>query len=119
MSAAQCTVLIVDDDVDTREALAAALTDAGFLVETAENGAAALERFSQGKEPDVVLLDLRMPGVDGEQFLERTRERKARVILLTGDTSARLVRFANEAKLLQKPVDLEDLEAALKEACAA
>jgi CheY-like chemotaxis protein len=119
MSASECNVLIVDDDADTRDALASALRDAGFVVEQAASGAQALERMDQGGQPDVILLDLRMPGMDGAQFLERTREAKARVILLTGDSSARLLRFAREATLLTKPVDLEQLEAAVKEACAA
>jgi len=114
-----CRILIVDDDADTREALSQALADAGFSVEQAASGTEALEKLDAGGEPDVVLLDLRMPGMDGAQLLERMRDRRARVIVLTGDSSARLVRFARDAKLLSKPIDLEALEAAVKEACAA
>jgi CheY-like chemotaxis protein len=114
-----CKVLIVDDDEDTREALSEALRDAGFFVEQVATATEALERMDEQGEPDVILLDLRMPGMDGAQFLERTANRRARVIVLTGDSSARLLRFARGAKLLPKPVDLEDLEAAVKEACAA
>ena len=114
-----CRVLIVDDDADTREALSAALSEAGFEVEEAFNGAEALQRIAEGHEPDVVLLDLRMPGMDGEEFLERMRDRRVRVIVLTGDASTRLLRFAREAKLLSKPVDLEALEAEVRNACAA
>jgi CheY-like chemotaxis protein len=109
----------VDDDVDTREALTDALSEAGFAVEQAPTCAKALEQIEQQGEPDVILLDLRMPGMDGTQFLERTRGLKARVIVLTGDSSARLLRFARDAKLLSKPVDLDQLEEAVKEACAA
>jgi CheY-like chemotaxis protein len=119
MSMSECKILIVDDDSDTRDALAEALADAGFLVEQAATGAQALERIEARGGFDVILLDLRMPGMDGAQFLERTRESPARVIILTGDSSARLVRFARDAKLLAKPIDLEQLEAAVKEACAA
>src|SRR5215813_4792084 len=119
MSTEKCRVLIVDDDADTRDALADALGDAGFLVEQAPSGAKALEWIDRNGEPDVILLDLRMPGMDGAQFLERTRGSAARVIVLTGDASARLVRFARDAKLLSKPIDLIQLEAAVKEACAA
>jgi CheY-like chemotaxis protein len=115
----ECKVLVVDDDVDTREALAAALVEAGFLVEQAENGRRALERIDDNGEPDVVLCDLHMPGMGGEEFLDRLRGTAARVIILTGDSSARLAQFAREARLLQKPIDLEQLEAAVKEACAA
>jgi CheY-like chemotaxis protein len=67
----------------------------------------------------VILLDLRMPGMDGAQFLEQISDLRSRVIVLTGDSSARLVRFARDTKLLSKPIDLDQLEAAVKEACAA
>lgn len=119
MSSRPCRVVIVDDDEDTREALAEALADAGFQVEQFATGGEALRRIDESGDPDVILLDLRMPGMDGEQFLERTRATSARVVVLTGDSSGRLLRFARDAKLLSKPVDLNDLEAAVKEACAA
>jgi two-component system nitrogen regulation response regulator GlnG len=119
MSAAQCNVLVVDDDADTREALSDALAEAGFAVQQQPSGAEALEHIQQHGQPDVILLDLRMPGMDGAQFLERIVHLRARVIVLTGDSSARLVRFARDAKLLSKPVDLDQLEAAVKESCAA
>jgi len=119
MSASGCKVLIVDDDNDTREALADALATAGFLVHQACNGQEALDFIGCNGEPDVILLDLRMPGMDGSEFLERTRGSSSRVIVLTGDASGRLLRFARDAKLLSKPIDLEHLEAAVKEACAA
>jgi CheY-like chemotaxis protein len=115
----QCHVLIVDDDPDTREALAEALADAGFHVEQAKSGKQALERMEQQGEPDVLLLDLRMPEMDGAQLLERMRGSRTRVIVLTGDSSARLIRFARSAKLLAKPIDLDQLEKAVDEACAA
>jgi CheY-like chemotaxis protein len=117
MRKSECKVLVIDDDFDTREALAAALSEAGFLVEQAEDGKRALERIDDG-EPDVILCDLHMPGMDGAEFLDRMRGAAARVIILTGDSSARLTQSAREARLLQKPIDLDQLEAAVKEACA-
>lgn len=119
MSGRSCKVLIIEDDEDTRDALSDALRDAGFQVDKVATAAAGLRRIDENGEPDVILLDLRMPGMDGTQFLERTRQGRARVIVLTGDASGRLLRFARDAKLLPKPVDLADLEAAVKEACAA
>ena len=119
MNADPCRVLIVDDDADTRDALADALTDAGFLVEQACTGAQALQRINQSGDPDVILLDLRMPGMDGAQFLERARGTHARVIMLTGEASGRVLRLARNAKVLAKPIDLDQLELAVKEGCAA
>jgi DNA-binding response OmpR family regulator len=57
--------------------------------------------------------------MDGAQVLEKLRGCGSRVILMTADSSARVLQFARDAKLLQKPVGLEELEAAVKEACAA
>ena len=114
-----CNVLIVDDDADTREALAVALADAGFHVEQADSGKQALECMEKQGEPDVLLLDLRMPEMDGAQLMARMRSSRTRVLVLTGDSSARLVRFARSAKLLAKPIGLDELEKAVDEACAA
>ena len=114
-----CKVLVVDDDLDTREALASALDDAGFLVEQAASGHEALSWVESRGVPDVILLDLHMPGIGGDEVMRRLRGASCRVILLTADSSARVLQFARDAKLLQKPVGLDELEAAVKEACAA
>src|SRR4051812_34547669 len=95
-----CRVLVVDDDADTREALADALTCAGYLVEQADGGREALALISASGIPDVILLDLHMPDVGGEQVMERLRGCNARIVLLTADTSARVLQFAREAKLV-------------------
>jgi len=114
-----CRVLVVDDDADTREALVDALSYAGYLVEQAGGGREALERIAQSGLPDVILLDLHMPDVDGEQVLHKLRGCKAHVVLITADSSERVLRFAREAKLVHKPLGLDELEAAVREACAA
>ena len=119
MSTKPCKVLVVDDDADTREALSTALSDAGFTVETVEGGGQALDWIQRQGEPDVILLDLRMPHIDGNQLLARLHGGRARAIVLSGDSSARLIRFARDARILGKPVDLEELEKAVSEACAA
>lgn len=61
-------VLIVDDDLSTREIVSLLLTDEGFRVTTAGDGAAALEMLRRGERPDLILLDLMMPILDGWQF---------------------------------------------------
>jgi|SRR2546430_3301310 len=63
-------VLVAEDDAATRSFLIAALTDEGYLVSAAADGKAALDRCAEVK-PDLVLLDLSMPIVDGFEFLRR------------------------------------------------
>jgi len=115
----ECRVLIIDDDQDTRESLATALEDAGFCVDQVADGAAALRRFEKGERFDVALLDVHMPGPSSEEMLARLKDAGARVIVITADSSARMMHLARQAKLLRKPMELEELESAVKEACAA
>ena len=63
-------VLVAEDDAPTRSFLVAALTDEGYLVSVATDGQDALERCAEVK-PDIVVLDLSMPIVDGFEFLRR------------------------------------------------
>ena len=82
----QDTVLVVDDDNELRSVLAEALTDAGFEVQTAENGEEGLRKALESK-PNLILLDLVMPVMDGWEFLERLHTdswgSSARIIILT------------------------------------
>jgi DNA-binding response OmpR family regulator len=66
------TVLVVDDEFDIRELLVDTLTDAGYNVIEAVNGNAALERIA-ADHPDIVLLDIWMPGMDGLEVLAQLR----------------------------------------------
>jgi CheY-like chemotaxis protein len=65
-------VLVVDDEPDVRWLLAGVLRDKGLEVATAEDGQAALEQISR-EPPDVILLDLKMPGLNGIQVLEQVK----------------------------------------------
>jgi signal transduction histidine kinase/DNA-binding response OmpR family regulator len=66
--------LVVEDDFDSRRILGNALTGEGWQVEASENGLLALESLERQK-PDIILLDLMMPQMDGFEFLARLRER--------------------------------------------
>jgi CheY-like chemotaxis protein len=66
------TILVVDDDDDFRTALCEVLSQAGYPVEQAASGEAALLRL-EGETPGLVLLDLKMPGIDGWGVIERMR----------------------------------------------
>jgi DNA-binding response OmpR family regulator len=89
----EATVLIVDDEPLVREILARYLTREGFAVATASNGLQALERW-QNEHPDLVLLDLMLPEVNGLEVFRRARETDdTPVIMLTakGEEADRLV----------------------------
>jgi len=66
-------ILVVDDDDDFREALCEVLSEAGYPVEQAGDGEAALKRIA-AEAPGVVLLDLKMPVLDGWGVVERMRK---------------------------------------------
>lgn len=70
MDGKRTTVLVVEDDKAVRNALSVILENRGYHVLTAIDGEQALSRVTQA---DVILLDLRLPKMDGEEFLERIR----------------------------------------------
>jgi CheY-like chemotaxis protein len=65
--------LVIDDDDDLREMICAVLEDAGYATVAMPGGESALEYLGRVEPPDLILLDLMMPEVDGFEFLERIR----------------------------------------------
>ena len=108
-------VLIVDDDETVLKMLARALSLEGYDVRTA---ATSIEGLNEAERtpPDVILLDLRMPFVNGIGFLYRLRAQAGHehtpVAIITGDSalddSAMAELFALEAELVFKPLHLDD-----------
>jgi CheY-like chemotaxis protein len=84
------TILIVDDEPDVRNFISACIEDAGFNVETAKNGEEALE-IIKTNPPDLMTLDMIMPGLSGVQVLRRLRKikesSKMPVIVITAHAS--------------------------------
>jgi CheY-like chemotaxis protein len=72
---ASAVVLIVDDDAEVRNLISATLRNTGLNTAEAVNGRAAMDWLNNHPLPDLVLLDLMMPEMDGFQFLERVRDR--------------------------------------------
>jgi len=111
-------VLLIDDDLVSREVTATLLTMNGFTVHTAEDGAAALALLSAAKggpervesrpiEPGVILVDLQMPGLSGIQLIGELRRRcQARVYVVSGNNPAPEVTAAADGFLL-KPFNVE------------
>ena len=114
MSSLASSVLVVDDDRDIREALAETLSDAGYAVRTAENGADALAQLRVSPRACVVILDLMMPVMDGSAFRSAQLSDAALapipVIVLTADGNAAMKAGAIRADaFMRKPVRSQDL----------
>ena len=107
-------ILVVDDEVKECELLRRFLGKKGYTVITANNGMDAIEKV-QNESPDVMLLDIRMPGMDGVEVLKCVREfsKKIGIIMVTAVMDEDIAK--NTMKLgadeyITKPIDLERLE---------
>jgi CheY-like chemotaxis protein len=107
-------VLVVDDDPDIREMIGQALELEGWSVVGAANGEEALRVARVGPRPDVILLDLMMPVMNGWEFIDEQRRDSVLstipVVLISGDE--RLTEKAGKARVagfLKKPMDLVEL----------
>jgi DNA-binding response OmpR family regulator len=109
-------VLVVDDDPNIRETVADCLEDEGYRVVTAADGAQGLAAVER-ERPDVILLDMRMPVLDGWGFARAYRARhdaEARLVCMTAAANARA--WGQEIgadACLSKPFDLDALFAAV------
>jgi len=104
-------VLVVDDDPDIRELLFTALEDEGFEVVPAANGQEALA-IMETFRPDVIVLDLMMPVMDGWQFAQALRARADDIplVLLSAARDLRVhARQLQAADMIEKPFDLSEL----------
>lgn len=113
-------VLLVDDELEFLDATARALSRRGCLVRTEADGASALEALEQD-DFDVVVLDVRMPGLDGVEVFERIRARDPGlpVIMLTGHGSLDQACETSRSGVfdyLAKPCDVSDLAAVVHRA---
>jgi CheY-like chemotaxis protein len=113
------TVLVVEDNEVAREGLAAALGQAGYRVVQAKNGLEALELLWAGSTPDLILLDMLMPVLDGWKFLGRWRldgpQPHVPVLVTTGTILTREWARDNGCRgFLRKPIDTEDLLAEVR-----
>jgi signal transduction histidine kinase len=114
------TILIVDDDPSGRATLEAILEGQGYTLLMAENGPTALE-MAAIMHPDLILLDIMMPGMDGFEVCRRIRKTpelaEAPIIILTAldDNSSRLTGIeAGADDFLTKPVDRQELRSRVR-----
>jgi len=117
-------ILVVDDEDNVRSMIQLALSLAGHDVTTAPDGPTGLEQFGDGSAHDLVLLDQRMPGMEGLEVLQRMRAIKpdARIIMITAygtiDLAIEAMK-AGAADFLRKPFTTDTLRGAVLGALAA
>jgi len=116
-------ILIIDDEPNIRETMQLTLEASGYTVETAEDGIEGLNRFGDGERWDLVLLDQRMPRMEGYEVLQvlRARDPSSRVVMVTAYGSIELAVDAMKAgalDFLRKPFSPEVLRGAVSAALA-
>ena len=119
---AQHTVLVVDDVEETREAIVTLLLTKGFAAVGAASGIVALELFAAGMRPCVVLLDVRMPEMNGWELWDRMKAQdelaRIAVVILTAEPADHArAEAAGIRELLRKPVDGRALVAVVERHC--
>ena len=117
----QARLLVVDDESQVAQGLAALLEARGYQVELAYDGREVLERLERDPLPDLILLDYGMPEVGGEQVLQRVRETprlKDLPVLLATAASISLAKVPRASGFLQKPYSRAVLFAMLEKMLA-
>jgi DNA-binding response OmpR family regulator len=106
-------VLVVDDEPMVRETLGQVLTEEGYIVDLAIDGESALERVNTA-QPDAILLDLMMPGMNGRQFLQLLRElpafKNVPVVIMTAVHGLNVnLQTLGASDLVEKPFNVDEL----------
>jgi CheY-like chemotaxis protein len=107
-------ILVIEDDEYSRDALAHLLAAEGYEAQSASDGESGLAKAHQ-LQPDVIVLDLNLPGIDGKQVIQMLRNdgplRDVPILVITGDED-RAAQSAVEVGadgFLTKPVEFDDL----------
>jgi CheY-like chemotaxis protein len=115
-------VLVIDDDFVTQETVSTLLASYGYRVAAACNGKDAITRLNCYEKPDLILLDLKMPVMDGCRFCETRQQDKVLasipVVIVSGlPDVAKQAAALGAAGYLQKPIDITVLLGMLEKCC--
>ena len=114
------SILVVEDESLIRHLVVDTLTDEGHSVLAAASGEDALDRLDgQQQNPDLLIVDLRMPGMSGQEFVRRQREcgESIPVVVLSGSSEAKQVgQELGAVAVIHKPFDLDELIRVVKRA---
>jgi CheY-like chemotaxis protein len=116
------SIMLLDDDAESRMALRDFLTAEGFVVHTARDGQHGLHVLEKLDPPDLILLDYKMPVMDGKQFLTAMRSeprlQNIPVVILSAATREWSGAHLEVEEVLSKPVDLDVLLKTVNRICA-
>jgi CheY-like chemotaxis protein len=116
------SILIVEDDLDLREALSEVLRDEGYTVAMAADGREALDHLRRQSRPSLILLDLTMPVMNGWQFRAEQRQDPDLsgipvVVLSAGERLAEQVALLGITDYVRKPIELGQLLRLIERYC--
>ncbi len=114
----QFKILVVDDEPILRDSLQVALTSSGYEVVMARTGEEGLERF-QIEQPDLILLDHWLPGINGDEVLRRVKERDPEIPIIIMTAQGSIEMAVNSMKMgafdfLVKPFELDQVESLIR-----
>ena len=115
-------ILVVEDSFPARELMSMILGGVGYMVSTAANGEEAIQRIRSFGKPDLILLDLRMPVMDGWTLSEKLKQdaelASIPVVVLSGlDEASEQTAMLEVARYLHKPVDTAELLKTVDKCC--
>lgn len=109
-----CTILVIDDEKGILRVIEAALTKFGHAVEIAANGSEGIQKFDDGSY-DMVITDLRMPGIDGQGVVKHIRNSRRNSVPVIGISGTPwLIQDLGFDVVLPKPFPLQDLVESVK-----
>lgn len=115
------SVMIVEDDRDIREPIRELLREEGYRVECAETGQEALQMLQSSVTPGIILCDLTMPQMNGEEFVESLRAKRIpaadNIVILSAATHAEATAEKLGVGFLRKPIDIDDLLKMVQQYC--
>lgn len=105
------TVMVIDDDQSILKLLQLSLGSSGYTVTGYADGRLALDALDESRLPDIMVVDLKMPGMDGRQFLQELRRRglETRVVIASAFEASAAQEELEADAAIAKPFEMEDL----------